>query len=313
VGAFVAISVSLLIALIATPIAARVARRLGVVDNPGELKVHNRPVPYFGGCAVFLAIAPVVALERATWLLPLSAALLLGVVDDVRFVPPRVRLACELLIGIGAGFVIDPQNPVGVATVAVIVVALINAMNLLDGLDGLTASVGAVSAVGIALLGDAPAVPLALAGALAGFLVFNRPPARIYLGDGGAYLVGATLAMSIAYALQGRGGISYWLTAVLLVAIPLADTTIAIVRRMRARRPVFAGDRSHVYDQLVDRGQTPARAVVECAVLQSVLVGAAVLLWHLPETVAGILAGGILTALVVAAYFGGFITPGATS
>src|ERR1044072_1112871 len=93
------------IALIATPIAARVAVRIGFVDAPGPLKVHRRPVPYLGGVAVFTAFAIPVAFVHASLLVPLSLALLLGLLDDARSLPARVRLAAEVGIGIVAGLV----------------------------------------------------------------------------------------------------------------------------------------------------------------------------------------------------------------
>jgi UDP-GlcNAc:undecaprenyl-phosphate GlcNAc-1-phosphate transferase len=310
VDSVVAFALAVVLALVATPVAARVARRLGVVDHPGHLKVHERPVPYLGGVAVFIAMAPVIAIEEPMWLIPLGGALLLGVVDDVRLIPARIRLLCEAIIGVAAGLVLEHDTVFGVLATAAIVVALINAVNLLDGLDGLAAGVGLVSAIGLALLGGTGAIPIALAGALAGFLVFNRPPARIYLGDGGAYLIGATLAMLVAYALQENRGASYWLSALLLVAVPVTDTAIAIVRRMRSRRPVFTGDRSHVYDQLVDRGRSPGRAVAICIALQSVLVVAALVLWNLPDAIATLLAATLITGLAALVYVAGFVSPG---
>jgi UDP-GlcNAc:undecaprenyl-phosphate GlcNAc-1-phosphate transferase len=104
-----------------------------------------------------------------------------------------------------------------------------------------------------------------------------------------------------------------WPVVALLVAVPLADTTIAVVRRLRAHRPLFAGDRSHVYDQLVDRGRTRTEAVVACIAMQAVLVGVGVAAWHLPP--AGAVALGALAAVVIVAVTVvlGFIRPsGAT-
>ncbi len=114
----------------------------------------------------------------------------------------------------------------------------------------------AVSALGFAVLGGAAtAVALGLAGALVGFLTLNRPPARIYLGDAGAYLVGTTLAVLPALT-DDPGRWSVWWAVPLLVAVPVADTAIAITRRLRSHQPILLGDRSHVYDQLVDRGMS---------------------------------------------------------
>jgi UDP-GlcNAc:undecaprenyl-phosphate GlcNAc-1-phosphate transferase len=309
IGALVAFAVTVVL----TPIAIRVALRTGVVDRPGALKVQEIPVAYLGGVAVFGGIAAglLVHSGRPRLLLPLGLALALGLADDLADLSPRVRLACEAVIG-GVAAVVVPATPgpLGYVITAFAVVGLLNAVNLLDGLDALASGVGAVSAIGFALLGPGPRpLGLAIAGALCGFLVFNRPPARIYLGDAGAYLLGTALALACATALHADGAVTTWAALPLLVAVPVTDTAVAILRRRRAGAPLFAGDRSHVYDQLVDRGATRPRAVVVMVMGQTVLAAIGVLVGHLPP-VAGVsgalLSAGILVALVGR---GGFLTP----
>jgi UDP-GlcNAc:undecaprenyl-phosphate GlcNAc-1-phosphate transferase len=305
----IALIVAFGIALVATPIAARVATRAGIVDRPGPLKVQQAPVPYLGGVAVFVAMAVPVAFLHPALLVPLALALGLGLVDDIRGMPARLRLVLEVGIGIVAGFVAPAPGPVGVLLTAVFVVGLINAINLLDGLDGLAGGVALVSALGFALVGGAARGPgLALAGALGGFLVFNRPPARIYLGDAGAYFVGAANAILASLALGAKSSPAAWAAIPLLVAIPLADTSIAIARRLRAHRPLFAGDRSHVYDQLVDRGLTTGRATLLCAAAQAVLAAVGVLVFHLGGPWAVVLAFVVILGIVLVAGVGGFVS-----
>jgi len=288
------------ITLAATPVAAIVARRTGIVDRPGPLKTHLRPVPYLGGAAVFLGLGAGLLLAGLPELLvPLALALALGIVDDARPMPPAVRLAAEAVIGASAGFVAPGDLPSRVLA-AIFVVMLLNAVNLLDGQDGLATSVGLVSALGFAWIGgDARALGLALAGALAAFLVFNRPPARIYLGDGGAYLLGTALALAPALEGGGAGEWSVWFAAPLVVAIPLVDTAIAVLRRARTGAPLLAGDRSHLYDQLVDRGLGVTASTAVCAAAQVVFTLIGVLLAFAAAPVA--LAG---TAVVTVAVLG---------
>jgi UDP-GlcNAc:undecaprenyl-phosphate/decaprenyl-phosphate GlcNAc-1-phosphate transferase len=303
-----------LVALVATPLAIRAAVRFRVLDRPGALKVHERPVPYLGGVAVFAGVAVVLVPTRPSWLVPLAMALVLGVADDATEINAWFRLSCEIAIGLVAGaFVPAPVFAGGLVT-AVMVVALVNAINLLDGLDGLATGVSLVSAAGFALLGgEGRALALALVGALAAFLLFNRPPARIYLGDGGAYLLGTALAMVAAAALREGEALVAWPVIGLLVGVPLSDTLIAIVRRVRAHRPLFTGDRSHVYDQLVDRGRTRGEAAAACIALQAALVVVGVVAWHLPA-VAAVLAGALVAAAIAvsAIAFGFLSTSGAT-
>ena len=308
----VAAAVSLPLALAATPGAAAVARRTGLVDRPGPLKVHRIPVPYLGGAAVLIALGVPVASHRPALLVPLVAACALGIADDAREVPPRVRLACELAIGVAAGLVAPAAGPpeaAGVLVTAVVAVGLINAVNLLDGLDGLAAGVSLASALGLAAIGGGARTPaLALAGALAGFLVYNRPPARIYLGDGGAYLIGVSLALCCVLALDGNSG-SAWLAAPLMVAVPAADTAIAIGRRVRSGAPLFAGDRSHVYDQLVDRGMTAPRTVLVLVAIQAIAGGAGVAIGAIPVAAAVAAAAACTAAMAAATVRGRFLTP----
>ncbi|MBK5289962.1 MAG: undecaprenyl/decaprenyl-phosphate alpha-N-acetylglucosaminyl 1-phosphate transferase [Acidimicrobiia bacterium] len=297
-----------LVALAVTPLAAALARRTGVVDRPGPLKPQERPVPYLGGVPVLCGCAiGVAATGRYVLLLPLVLAFALGVVDDIRAVPPRVRFGLELLIGVAAAVVVPGDPFVKIATAGFVVV-LLNAVNLVDGQDGLAGSLALVAALAGAFLGnDATPFALALAGGLAGFLVFNRPPARIYLGDGGAYLVGTTLAMIPSLADDGVTRWSVWFAAPLIVAVPILDTAIAVWRRLRTRRPLFTGDRSHVYDQLVDRGVSVAASTSILALGQVVLSTLGVVAAGLEPLAALAMTLGVALVAVVASLRAGFV------
>lgn len=292
--------VAFVVAVVATPAAGALARRAGIVDRPGPLKTHLRPVPYLGGVAVFAALCVgVVATGRPELVVPLGLALVLGTIDDVAPLPAVARLVLEVGVGVAAAIVVPGDGPTRIAT-AVAVVALLNAVNLLDGQDGLAASVGIVSALGFALLGgDAAAFGVALAGGLAGFLVFNRPPARIYLGDGGAYLVGTALALAVPLTEHGASDWAVWFAAPLIVAVPLADTAVAIIRRARTGTGLLVGDRSHVYDQLVDRGWSVTTSTLLCAGAQVVLaaLGLVVATFAAPGAFAATVTIGVVLAL----------------
>ena len=264
-----------------TPVVRTVALRLDIVDRPGELKPQRVPVAYLGGVAVFIAaaIGPIIS-QRAWVLLPMVLALGLGLADDVRPLAVPLRVGVEIGIAAVAALVV-PGTGLTRAATAILVVGLLNAVNLLDGQDGLAAGAGAVIAVGFAFLGGASAaIGLGLAGALLGFLVLNKPPARIYLGDAGAYLIGTTIALLPALSRHSTMQWSTWWAVPLLVAMPIADTTIAIVRRLRARRPLLSGDRSHVYDQLVDRGMSVGRSTLACVGTQLVFTVLGVFATH---------------------------------
>jgi UDP-N-acetylmuramyl pentapeptide phosphotransferase/UDP-N-acetylglucosamine-1-phosphate transferase len=282
-----ALIVALVAAAVLTPVAAVLARRVHLVDNPGPLKVHESSVPYLGGAAVMVAVALAIGRDRPSLLIPLACAFALGLLDDVAGLRPILRLAVELAIGVSAAFVLPADGVGAFALVTAAVVLLLNAVNLLDGLDGLAGGVCAVSGIGFAVVlsGPASTLALAVAGACAGFLVWNRPPARIYLGDSGSYLLGTALALLLARVLL-HGAASEASAALLLVGVPVGDTAIAILRRVRARRSLFGGDRSHVYDQLVDRGYSRGWAVVTCVAAQAILALGAIAISSLSAALA---------------------------
>ncbi|MBJ7380942.1 MAG: undecaprenyl/decaprenyl-phosphate alpha-N-acetylglucosaminyl 1-phosphate transferase [Acidimicrobiia bacterium] len=316
---FVGLITAFVVTCAMTPIAIRVAHRTGMVDRPGSLKVQSTPVAYLGGVAVFAGVFGALAATTPRVLIPLALALLLGLFDDRLDISPRIRVICEAVIAlIGGALVPAGDGALGVAITALLILGLLNAVNLLDGLDGLAAGVCSASAIGFAFisedlrLADPRLLALSLLGALIGFLIFNRPPARIYLGDAGAYLIGVALAILAAQSLNGASGtsasIAIWAALPLIVAVPILDTLVAIVRRLRAGNPIFSGDRSHIYDQLCDRGIPAQRVAVIMVSAQCVLVLLGILASRL-SSIASVslmlLSAGILIAITVRA---GFLT-----
>ena len=305
--------VAVAVGLVATPTAAWIARQVGLLDYPGPLKVQNLPVPYLGGLAVLTAMSAGVAIARPVWLVPLALALALGTIDDARSLPPRVRLVGEGCVGLVAGALVPSgiAQPWAALATAAIVVLLINAVNLIDGLDALAVGVAVVSAIGfaIALDGDDRTVALALAGALAAFLVYNRPPARIYLGDGGSYLLGTALAVLLVGAWRPDRDLALSIGSLLLVAFPVAEVVCAVLRRARARVPLFSGDRSHLYDQLVHRGWSAAGTSLVCAATQAVLCALGLLAGRAATPVALAVVAATALAFLAGAAAGGFLSP----
>ncbi len=256
-----ALVVAFAIMLVAVPVVLHTAPRIGLIDHPGPLKVQRHPVPYGGGIAVLVAIAVPVAFARPSLLVPLVLACALGLADDLRDLPVGVRVAVEIALGVLVAWTVGAHDVPRIVLAVAVELALLNAANLLDGLDAMLSTVAAISALGffVILAGGTATLALALAGALIAFLLWNRPPAHMYLGDAGSYLVGTALAILFVDASQH--GVAHTSAAVLFVGVPVGDTVVAIIRRVRAHKPVLQGDRGHVYDQLVDRGWSVLRAV----------------------------------------------------
>jgi UDP-N-acetylmuramyl pentapeptide phosphotransferase/UDP-N-acetylglucosamine-1-phosphate transferase len=306
--------VAFAVTLALTPLAMVVATRTGIMDRPGELKEQTRPVPYLGGVAVLAGVLVAVLTDQPSLAVPLVAATALGVADDRFDLPPAVRIVGELAVGAAVVVTCPVHLPGVVAAVAIVAVTLllVNGVNLLDGLDMLAGGTVAVAAVGFAvlLLGTGRQLGVALAAALVAFLVFNRPPARIYLGDGGSYLLGTALAVLVAQAWDPIYSDTVGYASFALVALPAAEVAFAVVRRLRGRRSVLAGDRGHPYDRLVARGWSRPSASTAYIAAQGILtVGAVFAVRQSSPTLAVVVdcVGG--AALVVAAGLVGSLSP----
>ncbi|MCD6365488.1 MAG: undecaprenyl/decaprenyl-phosphate alpha-N-acetylglucosaminyl 1-phosphate transferase [Planctomycetes bacterium] len=219
--------------------------------------------------------------------------MVLGLCDDIRDISPRAKILGQVLAGVillagGVGtemvrvFFIGRLSlpawcitPVSALLLIVLVIATCNATNLLDGLDGLCGGVTGIISLGflalavwLAMWSHFPgtdqirvALPLAMAGAVLGFLPYNIPPASIFMGDAGSMLLGFFVAVMIAL-FSHEGSMRWVLAACAIFALPILDTTLAVLRRLLSGKSIFAGDRSHLYDQLVDRGMTVGQVVL---------------------------------------------------
>ena len=250
--------IAAVVAVLASPLLAIVGRRFRLIDRPGALKIHGTPVPVTGGAAVVLAVVTALALTGGSdpWIAA-AACLALGggMVDDARPLPPWVRVVLQASAGlllVGGGYRLEPLGVLGAPGLVVATVACCNAVNMVDGQDGLAAGLGAIAALGLAAilsLGSfETALALALAGALVGFVVWNRTPARIFLGDGGAYAVGVFLVASASQATAaGWRGL---LAAGACLGVFAYELVATVIRRLASSAPTARGDRDHSYDRI---------------------------------------------------------------
>jgi UDP-GlcNAc:undecaprenyl-phosphate GlcNAc-1-phosphate transferase len=279
----VSAALALLVAFFVGGALTRLGPRLGFVDLPDDfLKPHTGAAVPLGGVAIFVAVhVSLVAAERFDpGLLAASGMLLvLGLADDRIGLSPRLRLAVEVAAGVVLAMASDlAAFPGGMRSLligVVLVVVTVNAVNLLDGLDGLAGSTALVTAAGTAALAASRGLDttfgMILVAALAGFLVWNWPPARMFLGDNGAYTVGIFLVYGMLAATLPSSE-TLGLVAFGLIGVFAVDLAVTLLRRALRRRPLFAGDRSHVYDQLRDRGWTVPRIDLTFAASQAAVV-----------------------------------------
>jgi UDP-GlcNAc:undecaprenyl-phosphate/decaprenyl-phosphate GlcNAc-1-phosphate transferase len=217
-----------------------------------------------------------VCVGRPLALVPLAIALGVGVTDDRFDLPAPARLVAQLGVGVIIALTLPVHLPgwIGIPLTVVVTVLLINGFNLLDGLDMLAAGVAAAAGLGFAVVLSGPGRYMAasVTGALIAFLFYNRPPARIYLGDGGSYMIGAAMTVLLTFARGVGVPGSTSVLALALLAVPVAEVACAIVRRHRGGRPLLAGDRAHPYDLLVRRGWTRSAASAAYIAVELVVV-----------------------------------------
>lgn len=287
----VALLVGFGVALVLTPVVRAAAVDRALLDEPGGRKVHVRAIPRLGGAAMLIAfftalaaaavvgaIAGGTASQTIAWdrLWPILAGIGLvgavGVLDDLRDLRARAKLAGQLVaavvvvvLGLSLGKVSLPWGVVELGAAAPVLtvvwlVAVVNAVNLIDGLDGLAGGVSLTALLALAATGALLGAPLVVlvtlagAGAVAAFLLYNRPPASIIMGDAGSMFLGMLLGTSAVALATAEPRAMPPLAAILVLGIPLADTTWAVVRRVAAGRSVFDADSGHIHHRLMARG-----------------------------------------------------------
>ena len=275
----------------------------GLTDGPdGGRKTQDRPIPKLGGIAVAIAFTLVfltaVGLSGeitafqllASVLLPALIVAGLGFIDDVRTLNPWIRLAAQTVLALLVWFTGTQVGFFGVdwldAVVTVLwIVGLTNAMNLLDNADGLAASTALVASLGAGIVAViygqffVAGLAFALAGTAAGFLWHNWAPATVYLGDAGAYFLGFLLAI-VTLRLRPVGIALPWsaFIPVLIMLVPILDTTFVVIRRLLGGRHPFTPGRDHLSHLLIDRGLTVRQSVTALQVVLIISVGGAVAL-----------------------------------
>jgi len=341
---FKAIVTALVASVVLTWLVRHAALALGVMDRPdGHRKLHPSPIPLLGGVGVFAAwMIGMMASQALDWhrfgaglfhqwgfrptiFLAGVVVLIWGILDDVYTLPPRWKLvgqtiAASILVAGGLivkrvwlfGYTLE-LGWLGIALTLVWLVGSMNAVNMLDGLDGLASTVGLVICGTLTwmacLTGNLSLglVTISLAGALGGFLLFNFPPARIFLGDSGSMLIGLVIG---AVAIQGsfKAPATAALAApIAMLAIPIFDGMAAVVRRRLSGKAVYAPDRGHIHHCLLRRGWSNRQILMGVGALCAT-TGFAVLLglYFRSEPLALLATAAVVIGCVVTKLFGSY-------
>jgi UDP-GlcNAc:undecaprenyl-phosphate GlcNAc-1-phosphate transferase len=299
-----------IIALAATaalsPLARRAAWKLGLVDEPNPRRINKVPMPTGGGLAIFagfLTASLVVGGELPHLGVTALAALLIlviGVLDDrfqlsagVKFAGQFAAVLIYVIWGPRIEFLSNPLGgmfylgKLAFPVTMLWVLTLINIMNFIDGIDGLTTGVSFIAAAALAFLAllleryDAALLAVITGGAALGFLPYNFNPAKLYLGDGGAMLLGFLLAaISTEGALKGAATISISVP-ILILALPVTDLLCAVLRRVQNGVPFYQADRSHFHHRLLDLGLSQRQIAGLAYLITGVSATMAVLTVHM--------------------------------
>jgi UDP-GlcNAc:undecaprenyl-phosphate GlcNAc-1-phosphate transferase len=285
-------ALALIISIVMMPLVILVAHRRRWFDIPNERKIHTDPIPRLGGIGLFAGlvissvavplILPVVfpdawpmaySLRYLPVLIAFCLIHALGLVDDFHnlraLLKFSLQIAAAVLVTVG-GFTISviripglPELSLGVFAypiTALWIVTISNAINLVDGIDGLAGGITGFSALslGVMCLLQGQVMPALIAfsllGAVLGFLAFNLPPARIFMGDSGSLLLGFVLAVIPLMVAPGATSIVDLVAPATVLLIPILDTVAAIARRVRAKRPIYSPDREHIHHKLLALG-----------------------------------------------------------
>jgi UDP-GlcNAc:undecaprenyl-phosphate GlcNAc-1-phosphate transferase len=341
---FKAIVTAFVAGVILTWLVRRAALALGVMDRPdGHRKLHASPIPLLGGIGVFAAwMIGMIASQALDWhrfgagllhqwgfrptlFLAGGIVLISGILDDIYTLRPRWKLVGQTIAAgvlVAGGMIVKriwlfgytlELGWLGVGLTMVWLVGSMNAVNMLDGLDGLATTVGLVICGTLTwmacLTGNLPLglVVISLAGALGGFLVFNFPPARIFLGDSGSMLIGLVIG---AVAIEGsfKAPATAALAApIAMLAIPIFDGMAAVIRRRLSGKAVYAPDRGHIHHCLLRRGWSNRQILVGVGAMCAT-TGFAVLLglYFRSEPLALLATAAVVIGCVVTKLFGNY-------
>jgi UDP-GlcNAc:undecaprenyl-phosphate GlcNAc-1-phosphate transferase len=267
-----------------TPLMRKIALAQGVLDRPNSAhKSHKNPVPYLGGVAIIIGVVIVsyIALisNKFTWsnfwlatsvLGPAIVMGLVGLWDDLKSLNPLPRFIGQSLAGIFVAIILilndNIGNPTGITVLDAVItvlwiVGICNSINFFDNLDGGAAGTVAITAISLtylAITGDQyfiAALSVVVAGSTLGFLIWNRAPARIYMGDAGALFLGLLIAtLTVRFKPDTDNSVASFAIPVLLLAIPILDTTVAVFSRLRRKVSPFQGGKDHLSHRLVRAG-----------------------------------------------------------
>lgn len=314
---------ALMLAIGSTPVMRLVALRFGVIDRPAARKIHANPVPLLGGAAIYIAFIIVLLLfgdrryihEVVGIFVGATLVSLMGVVDDRWGLGSYVKLAGQLLaacILIYSGVRVSIWgNWMDIAITICWVVGITNAMNLLDNMDGLSGGIAMIAATFFTLLAALSnqylvgTLAAALAGACAGFLVYNWNPAHIFMGDTGSLFLGFLLAaVGIKLRFPTNSDTITWMIPVIVLALPVFDTTMVFISRLRrGKNPLTTPGKDHISHRLAYLTGSRREAVLLCYLIAGAVGLSSIFITRATLLEASIVGGALLLVALYAIWW----------
>jgi len=325
--------VAFLASFASTPFARELAHKIGAIDVPKDARrMHKTPIPRLGGIAIFFGfiISVVCFVVLTPHIIGIIAGsfliVIMGALDDRKPIKALIKLLIQivaaLMVALSGVRIEILTNPIlfsssdylflgnlSIPVTVIWIVAITNAVNLIDGLDGLAAGVASISSVCLLVIAlmvsesNIAILTACIAGACFGFLPYNFNPASIFMGDSGSNFLGFLLAcISIEGLFKGYAVISF-AVPLLLLALPIFDTSVAILRRIKNKKPVMQPDRGHLHHKLVDMGFSQKQAVLILYIISAILGLSAIVLTGFGAIRAIVLLCIALLAMLISIYF----------
>lgn len=282
---------AIFISFFSTPLVRKLAFKVGAVDIPkDDRRVHKEPMPSIGGLAIFASVIIVtlifLPLEKEIISIIMGGTVIVmgGIIDDLKELRPRTKFIFQIVAGlilifgdVKVDFITNPftksssllyLNWLSIPITLFWIVGITNTLNIIDGLDGLSAGVAMISSITLMIVagkfGYTSVIILSatVAGACLGFLPFNFNPAKIFMGDTGALFLGFMLAaITIEGVMKSVATIAI-VAPILILSVPIFDTTFAIFRRLLNGQSISAADKGHLHHRLLNRGFSQKKSVL---------------------------------------------------
>lgn len=325
---YIVFFIAFILSFFLTPIAKKLAIKLGVLDYPkDERKLHKEPIPYLGGAAIYasamISLLIFMDLDRLTISIMAGGTVmfLTGLADDMKNISAKTKLLAQILAalialwgGVKINWITNPFSSsellflvnLSIPVTIIWIVGITNTINLIDGVDGLASGVAAIASATLMFIAAINGFHFVmiycaiLAGSSLGFLPYNFNPAKIFMGDTGSLFLGYMLAVLSIIGVMKTVTFVTIVIMVFVLGIPIFDTSFAIIRRIINKKPIMEADKGHVHHRLLDKGFSQKETVIILYVI-SIVFGAAAIFIADSEPLIGTFVVVVASILIVVA------------